>query len=156
LSNYIKLKGKFYWAQYLVNPQEPFNDPDPKEPKAPTWNITFAPDKDALEIIRDLQGEGIKNVIKKDRETNENRVRFSRPSWIKRRGVHEPMSPPKVVGADPKKIGNGSEGILTLDVYEHNTPGGKAKVKAARLYGVEITKLVEFNKTTEAPTEELF
>lgn len=153
----IKLKGKFKWAQHLTNPQEPFNNSDPSKPKAPTWNVAFYPDKEALEVIRDLQGEGLKNVIKKDEDGY--CTRFSRPVWREIKGKKEAMSPPVVTGADPTKIGNGSEGIITLDVYEHNTPGGKTKAKAARLFGVEITTLVEYtggSRQVEPATERLF
>lgn len=147
----IKLKGKFKWAMHLVTPQEAFD-----KDKPPNWNVLFFPDKEALEVIRELQAEGLKNVLKKDNETNEYCVRFSRPTSRNFNGSQEAMKPPVVTGADPSKIGNGSEGILTLDVYQHNTPGGKTKAKAARLFGVEITKLVEFNSSVQADTAEAF
>jgi hypothetical protein len=139
MAEYIKLKGKFKWAK-LVNPEPPFEDE-----KFGRWSIILYPDAEAIEMVRDLQEEGLKNVLKKDPdEDGAYYVKFSRPTGRERDGKVTDMSPPKVTGTEGS-IGNGSEGEVTLEVYSHRVPKSTKKAKAARLFGVHVTKLVTFN-----------
>lgn len=110
-----------------------------------SWSLVLYPDTDSLNIIRDLQAEGIKNVIKKDEE-NQYFVKFRRDPTKKIKGKIIAYAPPKVVDAeglpmDGSKIGWGSDAIVKLDVYTHGTPAG-GTAKAARLEGLKITNLV--------------
>lgn len=130
----VFVKGKLSWC-YLHKPDDWNN-----------WTVTIAPDKDSLETIRDLQAQGLKNVLKKN-EDNEYIVRFKRSTSRQVKGKLIGMTPPEVIGTDGepllKNIGNGSDGIVKLEVYEHGTPGG-GKAKAARLEAVKITNLVPY------------
>lgn len=138
----LRLKGQFEWTR-AVNPQEPM-----KEGQSPTWSTNFIPSPEALEEIRELQGKGIKNKLKKGEEDNKWRVKFSRPVWIKKMGKKTDLSPPKIDGiANPMSIGNGTEGEIILDIYQHATPTGGTAV-AARWVGMNVTKLVEYVRPT--------
>lgn len=112
-----------------------------------SWSLVLYPDSKSLEKIRDLQAEGIKNIIKKD-DDNQYFVKFRRDPTKPYKGKVIAFSAPKVVGPDNEpmdgtKIGWGSDAIVRLDVYEHGTPAG-GKAKAARLDSLKITNLVPF------------
>lgn len=112
-----------------------------------SWSLVLYPDPDSLNVIRDLQSEGIKNVIKKDEE-NQYFVKFRRDPTKKMKNKVIAFAPPKVVGPDNQpmdgtKIGWGSDAIVKLDVYVHGTPAG-GTAKAARLEGLKITNLVPY------------
>jgi len=129
----VFIKGKLSWVKV----------------KAPNdwgkWTVTVHPDQASLEIIRDLQAEGLKNVLKKDDEGYY--VAFSRPTQKLIKGKVIGMAPPVVVDdkGEPldKNIGNGSDGIVKLEVYAHGTPGG-GRAKAARLESIKVMNLVPY------------
>lgn len=131
---FMELKGMFKWAN-LLNARAGFD-----KTKPPNWDITLYPEREALDKIRDLQAEGLKNVVKKDDEGYF--IRFSRPIQREIKGKIVEMTPPIVSGTtDVENIGNGSKGTVTLDVYPHGTPGG-GKAKAARLHAVNVEEFV--------------
>ena len=131
---YIFVKGKGSWARVYT--------PDQWD----AWSITVHPEADDLETIRDLQAQGLKNVIKKDDDGYY--VKFRRPINKMIRGKIVAFEPPKVldkdnVPMDGVAIGNGSDVTLKVEIYEHGTPGG-GKAKAARLDSVRVDNLVKF------------
>lgn len=110
------------------------------------WTVVVYPVADDLEKIRDLQGQGLKNVLKKDEDGYY--TTFSRPVNKVIRGKVIAFHPPKIVDKDnqpldPTKIGNGSDATIKLEVYEHGTPGG-GKAKAARWEAARIDNLVPY------------
>jgi hypothetical protein len=110
------------------------------------WNITFYPDPKALEEVRDMQSNGLKNILKKD--DNGYYITFKRAHTASRGGREIVNSPPVVVGPDGKTplddlIGSGSKVTVKLESYTHPTPSGGRAV-AARLAGVQVDELVPF------------
>lgn len=136
MAEFVKIEGALSWVKVDPNnPEPPFGSE-----KAGKWSSCVHPKPEGIELIRDLQAMGLKNIVKKDE--NGYYTKFSRPvARYNKDGVKtKDLDPPKLTGAEPKEIGNGSLGTLTLEVYEHATPGG-GKAKAARLYAVDITRL---------------
>jgi hypothetical protein len=102
----------------------------------------------------------MKNVLKMDEdEGNAWFTTFRCPTKrLRKDGTMWTFEAPKVVdkeGApmDGRSIGNGSDGTLKLEVYEHATPGG-GKAIAARLVGVRIDNLVPFDPDVDYSDEE--
>lgn len=141
----VYVKGKVSWVK-AVTPNE-WNK----------WTLCLHPDNESLEILRDLQAEGMKNVIKKDEDGYY--IRFSRPCEVElRKGVKTGVTPPEIVdvnGAPMENvaIGNGSDGTVKLEVYVHPTPGG-GKSKAARWAALRVDNLIPFNRDTDYPDQD--
>lgn len=141
---FINIKGKASWAR-LVTPNQ-----------WDAWAITVHPDTESLEMIRDLQAQGLKNTLKKDEEGYF--VQFRRPINKMIRGKVVAFTPPEVIDADNKPmdgktVGNGSDVTVRLEVYEHGTPGG-GKAKAARLEAVRVDYLIPFNPESDFTEDE--
>lgn len=136
----VFVSGKISWVKHIT--------PN----KWDKWSVTLHPNAESLEKIRDLQSEGIKNVIKKDDDGYF--VQFSRPTTIElRKGTVTGVTPPVVTNADgtPMEgvaIGNGSDGTVKLEVYSHPTPSG-GRAKAARWAALRIDNLIPFNTETD-------
>lgn len=132
---YVYIQGKVSWFR-------------PKVPnKWNKWSVTIHPNDKGLEIIRDLQAQGIKNQLKKDNDgyyTN-----FSRPVTKETStGKILSFTPPEVFDTDGKtpldvNVGNGSDATLKIEVYTHQTPGG-GKAKAVRWESARIDVLVPY------------
>jgi hypothetical protein len=110
------------------------------------WNITFYPEPTALEEIREMQSNGMKNILKKD--DNGYYITFKRAQQVKRAGQERVNTPPVVVGPDGKTplnniVGSGSKVTVKLETYTHATPSGGRAV-AARLAGVQVHELVPY------------
>mgnify|MGYP003897635683 CR=1 FL=1 len=136
VTTYEFIKGKLSWARVVDLNQ--FGD----------WSITIHPEPDSLERLRDMQAKGLKNVMKKD--NNGYYMQFKCPPKKEKDGkVLRYFSAPVVVDKDNnpldgRTIGNGSDGYLKLEVYNHKTPTGGYSI-AARLVGVRIDNLVPFD-----------
>lgn len=134
-TDYVYVQGKLSWVKFDI----------PNE--WGKWTATIHPNEKSLEIIRGLQGEGMKNILKKDDDGYY--TTFSRPTQRMMKGKVIGMAPPEVLQADGKTplkgilIGNGSDGVLKLEVYSHGTPGG-GKAKAARLMSIKVDNLIPF------------
>lgn len=134
-TEYVFLTGKLSWVKTTV--------PD----EWGKWKATIHPNNESLEKIRDLQAEGIKNVLKKDEDGY--CCTFSRPTQKMIKGKVVGLAPPEVLQADGKTpltgvlVGNGSDGVIKLEVYPHGTPGG-GKAKAARLLSIKVDNLIPF------------
>lgn len=121
------------------------------------WAMVLHPDTASLEIIRELQSEGVKNVIGKDDDGYF--VRISRPAEYRTKGQLKGLSPPLMFdGTKPlpgggyaplvgQMIGNGSDVVVKMEVYTHGIPGqpGK-KAKAMRWHSCRIDTLVPFQR----------
>lgn len=141
------MAGKFYGKTYNI-----FVQGKVSWFKAQTtnkWNkysTQIHPTPKDLEVIRDLQAEGLKNVIKKDEDGYF--VNFTRPvSKEFRSGKIITFAPPVVTDKDgvvyDGPVGNGSDATLTIEVYEFEPPGG-GKAKAARWVAARIDNLVPY------------
>ena len=118
------------------------------------WSVGIYPDFESLEKIRVLQSEGVKNSVKKDTDTGEWYVFFSRPLEIKKRDETKmALKSPEVWDENAKlpdgtmapfkaNIGAGTDATVRLEVYQHPTPNG-GKAKAARLHSLIIHNPVE-------------
>lgn len=144
-TEYVYLSGKASWART--------NTPD----EWGNWKITLHPDAKSLEIVRDLQADGMKNQLKKDDDGYY--VTFKRPTSKEFKGQIKPFNPPVVTKADGETpfidglIGNGSDVTITLEVYEHKTPGG-GKAKAGRLAAVRVDALVPYMGSRDMETDQ--
>lgn len=141
----VYIQGKLSWCR-LVKPND-----------WSKWSVTIHPNPKDLEVVRELQAEGLKNVIKKDDDGYY--VQFSRPvNKETSKGKMLAFTAPTVVDKDgiPMdgfKVGNGSDGTVKLEVYQHGTPGG-GRAKAARLVSVRVDNLVLFDPDTGFSDEE--
>jgi len=124
------------------------------------WNkysTQIHPNPKDLEVIRELQSQGLKNVIKKDDDGYF--VSFTRPVTKEyQSGKIQSYAPPTVTDKDGNifegMVGNGSDATLKLEVYEHATPGGK-KAKAARWVSARIDNLVPYKTEDDSFPEQL-
>lgn len=130
----VYIQGKVSWLRAQVPNQ---------------WNkyaVQIHPNPKDLEVIRDLQTQGMKNTIKKDDDGYF--TTFSRPvSKEYRTGKVQTFAPPEIMDKDGNKfegqVGNGSDATLKIEVYEHATPAG-GKAKAARWVSARIDNLVPY------------
>ena len=135
----ITIEGKLDWTR-VVTPEE-------YEGKK-TWSTTVYPNAAGIQTVMEIKAEGVKNNLKKA-EDGSWYIKFSRPVEIKKKDkVVKVLQPPVVTDMegniiDGYTIGNGSEGIVTLDLYTHPMKGGTTS-KAARLERIKITKLVKY------------
>lgn len=141
MANYSKteniyIQGKVSWFR-------------PKVPnKWNKWSVQIHPNDKGLEIIRELQAQGVKNQLKKDNDGYY--TSFSRPVTKETStGKILSFTPVEVFDKDGNKfdgnVGNGSDVTLKLEVYQHATPGG-GKAKAVRWVSARIDNLVPFEK----------
>lgn len=135
-TEYIKIPGKLSWVK-TSNPN-----------KWHKWTVTVHPTPDGLELVRNLQADGVKNVLSKDEDGW--KVTFSRPTSKEIKGKVVGLVPPEVFQADgvtPLRdilVGNGSDGVVKLEVYTHGIPGSDKKAKAARFLSLRIDNLIPF------------
>jgi hypothetical protein len=143
-SEYIDVQGKVMFI-HAVN----FNKYD-------KWSITLRPTQASLEIIRDLQAQGIKNVMKKD--DNGYYIQFSREPTKLMRGKVVAFAAPKCVQLvdgkpelmDGSRIGHDSDVTVRLEVYQHGTPNG-GKAKAARWDSIRVDNLIPWDPDKDLP-----
>lgn len=108
--------------------------------------MTLYPNQESLDKLRELQAEGLKNVLKKDEDGYY--VSFRRPTSKLMKGKVVAFTPPVVQDKDGQQInqtaiGNGSDVTVKLAVYSHKTPTG-GKAKAARWEALRVDNLVPF------------
>jgi hypothetical protein len=116
------------------------------------WNIVLYPDEKSLEVIRDLQAEGLKNVLKKD-EDNQYFIQFRREPEKLMRGKMVAFTPPRVVIVengvgvpfDGMKVGWGSDVTVRLEVRWVTPPTSTKQVPAARWDSLRVDNLVPYD-----------
>lgn len=140
------VQGKLSWIR-IVQPDTMYD----------CWAVTIHPTPESLERIRDMQAEGLKNVIKKDDDGYHTKFRCP-TKRLRKDGTMWTFAPPTVVDKDGipmdgNIIGNGSDGTLKLEVYQHPTPGGGQAI-AARLVGVRVDNLIPFSPDTDYTDDE--
>lgn len=141
MTEMVYVKGKVKWFRHTA--------PETFKGKS-SWKHTIYPDQASLDIIRDLQAQGLKNVLKKDEDGYY--INFSRPTEILRAGSRVGLDPPLVILSDGKtnyndKVGNGSDVTTKLEVYQHGTPTG-GKAKAARWLSSRIDNLIPYSNVS--------
>lgn len=139
----VFLTGKFKHMHHLK--------PNPRFPDK--WNTLFYPDAESLDKIKKLKKEGVQNHLKMDEEEGTWCINFSRPLEVVWNGKREAMEAPKVIFKDKTPcqvaVGNGSDGIMSLEVYSHRTDTPGVYKKAARWRGARIDNFIPFNPETE-------
>lgn len=121
------------------------------------WTITIYPDPKSLEVIRDLQADGLKNQLKKDDDGYY--TSFHREPNKKIRGVVKAFAAPRVLDKDGKtlmdgmKIGWGSDVTVRLEVYK-SSPTSLYKYIAARWDSLRVNNLVPFEIDRDMPPAE--
>lgn len=110
------------------------------------WTIVIYPDNKSLEVIRELQAQGLKNVMKKDDDGYY--MQFKRAPQKLMRGKMVSFTAPKVVDSDGKlmdgqTVGYGSDVTVRLEVYKYGAPSGGKSV-AARWDSLKINNLIPF------------
>src|SRR5258705_1439900 len=141
MTEFVYVKGKAKWFKHIT--------PDEFRGKT-TWKHTIYLDEQSLEKVRQLQSEGVKNVLKKDDDGYY--TSFSRPTKIvwkdKKTGEDKamPLDSPVVRLKNSNAqytgpVGNGSDIETKLEVYTHGVPGG-GKAKTAKLLATRIETLV--------------
>lgn len=146
-SEYVYLKGKTKWFRNIAPNQWQ------------KWSHVLYPDAASVEVIRQLQADGAKNILKKDEDGYY--LSLNRPTSKVFKGIPQGLTPPEVMLPDgtplPASIlvGNGSDITTKMVVYSHNTPGG-GKAKAMRWESTRIDNLVPFdNEKDFTPQQEL-
>ncbi len=142
ITEFVYLQGKCKWAK-LISPND-----------YQKWVITLYPNPESLEKVRELQAEGMKNILKKDEDGYN--ITFNRPlEKIYASGRRTGFDPPAILWKDskpmkdPPQIGNGSDVTIKLEVYSHGIPNSQRKAKAARLLTVKIDNLVPYVRDSE-------
>lgn len=137
------LKGKFKYMHHLR--------PNPRYPDK--WNTLFFPDDESIDKIKELKKAGVQNRLKMDEKGDGWCINFSRPIEVNWGGKKQGMVPPKVIFTDGSpvdvRVGDGSDGILHLEIYQHKTDRPNEFKKAARWTGARIDNFIPFNAETD-------
>lgn len=121
------------------------------------WSITVYPNPAGLEKLREMQAEGMKNVLKKDEDGWY--MRFNRPTQKTFGNKVQGFVPPEVFEKDGitkfegKGIGNGTTATVRLETYLHKVPSSDKKARAARWLSLKVIDLVPFSKESFEPDE---
>lgn len=134
VTEYVFITGKLSWVKTTA----------PNE--WGKWTATIHPNDAGLEKIREMQTQGLKNVLKKDDDGYH--CTFSRSTQMMAKGKVIGLTPPEVLQADGKTpltgvlVGNGSDGTIKLEWYINKIPG---KLWArARLLSIKVDNLIPF------------
>lgn len=144
---YIYLQGKGNWIR-LVKPNQ-----------WDKWSVQLHPTAEGIEKIRDLQAEGLKNVIKKDDDGYF--INLNRPTYkdYAKTGKRQLFTAPEVVDKngvpmDGSTVGNGSDLTVKMEVYRFTVPGTSSKSVAMRMEAVKVDNLVPFEPDRDFTDEE--
>lgn len=142
-SRTVFLQGKGKWITVKV--------PD----KFNKYGLSFYPNEKALEILRDLQSEGLLNRMKKDDDGYF--MRISRPASKEIKGKVRGFEPPTLLGPDSLPltdtlVGNGSDVTCKVDIYTYPTPTG-GKGIAMRLDSIRVDNLIPYTKDDFTPEQ---
>lgn len=138
---YVFLSGKAGWM-HLFTPSQ-FNK----------YKIDLCLDNESLGKALELKKRGIRNNIKN--ENGEYWITLSSPSQIETLYGTKPMEPPAVVNPDGSPwdstigIGRGSDVTCKVWIRKYTPKPTNRESIAARLYGVKVDNLIEFNPKTD-------
>lgn len=139
-TDFIYLSGKVKW--YQAKEANKWNK----------WDHVLYPDETSLNILRDLQAEGLKNVIKKDDDGYF--LRISRPV-TKNTATGKVLTflPPETFDADGAvfdgNVGDNSDITTKVEVYSYRAPGTGGMGRAMRWVSSKINNLVPVNLNTD-------
>jgi hypothetical protein len=143
--SFIEIEGELHWCRTDKPETDPWNNTK--------WKATIYPTQEAMPKVMDLQAQGCRNTLKKDDKGYY--VTFSRPVEIKNKSgaVVQRLEKPKVVKADGVTpieglIGNGSKGVVRLELRSYKTPQGGTG-HSARLDAIKVTELIPYGDTNQ-------
>lgn len=141
------MRGKFKYMKHIR--------PDPMYPDK--WATLFYPSQDDLPKLRELKKSGIMNHMKMDDDGEY--MNFSRPLEKNWKGKKEALTPPRVVDKENIPImvpvGNGSDGVIHLEVYQFQDKQRPGQFKkAARWVGARIDNHVKYDPNPDYSEEE--
>ncbi len=140
-TQYIFVPGKIKWAKGL-------NEVDPEYH---TYNAQLIVSDEEMDRV---EAAGCQMKFKKDNELNGNAFKIKKDDkrFIKDKDTGEskevPASPPEVfltspegkrIDLDPKTVGNGSDVLVKLELYDTRKGG-----KGTRLVAVRVDNMIEF------------
>lgn len=144
----LYLTGKFKFMKH-IRPDSMYPD---------KWSTLFYPDAASLPELLALKKSGIMNHLKMDDDGQY--MNFSRPLKKTWKGKEELLTPPRVVDKDGQPVmqmvGNGSDGVIHLEVYsfrDQQRPG--MFKKAARWVGARIDNLIVYDPNPDYSPEEI-
>lgn len=136
----VYIKGKIKWCKHLR--------PDAQYDK---WSVVMYVEGEDLDKVRELQGKGIRNAVKKDDDGWF--ITLSRKTSIETRGKSIPLSPPKVIDRDgnilEELVGNGSDGIAKCILWTYTHAGVQGK--ALRWEALRVDNLIPFTNASDYP-----
>lgn len=140
-TKFIDVHGKVSWVHAVA-----FN-------KFDCWSITLHPDAESLEVLRELQSKGLKNMMKKDDDGYY--MQFRRDPSKLMRGKVVSFKSPRVIDKDGApmdggRIGNGTDATVRLEVYTFKPPAGGHAV-AARWDSLRVLNLIPFEPGRDYP-----
>jgi hypothetical protein len=143
MTDYINLRGKTkYFRPWMMSQYNKFEH-------------VLYPIPEDVEVIRELQAKGLKNILRKDDEGYN--INIARSPEIKIRGMSKAL-PPVVVTYQGQpytgNVGDGSDVTTTVEVYSHGVPGVPGKKSVAwRWHSTRIDNLVPFKPKDLLPNE---
>ncbi len=123
------------------------------------WNIVLIPDAASLEIIRDLQAQGLRNVLKKDDDGYY--IQFRRETQKLIKGSMVAFAAPRIVDRNAvpingNTVGWGSDVTVRLELRWVTPPNQTKQVPACRWDSLRVNELVPYDpdKTIKDPSED--
>jgi|SRR5215831_902742 len=141
----VTLRGKFKWVR-AHQPDEIYNK----------WTVTLYPDDASLKIIHEWMAKGLKNLLRQDEDGPH--MNFGRPLSRPIGGGKEmKLTAPEIFKADGSRlldtfVGNGSDGTINVEAYEHKTPRG-GKATAVRWVSMTVENLIPYEKSNFNPPD---
>ena len=144
--SYIDIEGELHWARVDKPETDPWNNTK--------WKVTVYPTQEAMPKILDLQAQGCRNTLKKDEKGYS--ITFSRPVEFKNKAgvVVSRLDKPKVFktdGVTPLEglIGNGSKGVVRIELRSFKTPQG-GQGHSARLEAIKVDELSPYGDSNQS------
>ena len=125
------LRGKFKWMNNLFNRDEEYNK----------YSVDFYPTEESWNTYKDI---GLELKVRTDEDWEQNYVRLTRKHSQLIKDNLVTFGPPRVYNADGTEkteigtMGNGTEGMVKIEVYD------TAKGRGHRLVEVAITEEVAY------------
>lgn len=145
-SQFLYIEGKIFWCRAVI--PEVWADER-------FWSVTVYPNAKGLAVVKSLlEPPSIMNKLKRDEDGDY--IRFKRPCQRKFNGEIKAFTPPVVLDKEGQPlttlVGNGSDGIVKLEVYQFNKP---RYGRAARWESLRIDNLIPYeSKRDQTEAEE--
>lgn len=144
----LMMTGKFKYMKHLR--------PDPRYPDK--WATLFYPDEQSMPELLALKKKGIMNHLKMDDDGQY--MNFSRPLEKTWAGKKEALTPPRVVDKEGQPVevlvGNGSDGVIHLEIYQFQDKQRPGFFKhAARWKGARIDNLIKYDPNPDYSPQEI-